>query len=162
METLKKFIENHKEDIDNAEWQKLSDELNVKSYALKTSFYITLNNAGINPLNDMNTIPPFFYTGILSLSMDKIHIPEHITVIGEKAFMYNVNISEIHLPTTLKSIGNYAFYKCESLNDLYYDGEVGELIKILNSAKNVFQDDDRLNQKYIQVHSKGKLYPILI
>ena len=110
----------------------------------------------------MSTIPPFFYTGILSLSMDKVYIPEHITVIEERAFMYNVNIKEIHLPSTLKSIGNYAFYKCEALNDFYYDGDVGELLRMLTFAKNVFRDEHKLDQKYANVHSKGKNYPIFI
>ena len=159
---LKKFIKENKEAIDNGEWKELSDKLNVTNYALKTEFFRMLLEVGINPLDNMYSIPPFFYTGILSLSMDKVYIPEHITVIEERAFMYNVNIKEIHLPTTLKSIGNYAFYKCESLNDLYYEGEIGGLLEMLKNAEDVFWDEHKLNQEYIQVHSKGKLYPIFI
>ena len=159
---LKKFIEENKEAIDNSDWGRLSDKLNVTSYALKAEFFKMLLEVGINPLDNMYSIPPFFYTGILSLSMDKVYIPEHITIIEEKAFMYNVNIKEIHLPSTLKSIGNYAFYKCGALNDLYYDGDVDELLKMLTFAKNVFWDEHKLDQKYVQVHSKGKIYPIFI
>ena len=159
---LKKFIEENKEAIDNSDWKFLSDKLNVTNYALKTEFFKMLLEVGINPLDNMYSIPPFFYTGILSLSMDKIYIPEHITIIEERAFMYNLNIKEVHLPSTLKSIGNYAFYKCESLNDFYYDGNVGELLRMLNIAKNVFRDEHILDKKYVQVHSKGEIFPIFI
>ena len=47
--------------------------------------------------------------------LEKIVIPEGVTILGSRTFMECSSLKEIVLPSTLKELGDYCFYGCKSL-----------------------------------------------
>ncbi len=58
----------------------------------------------------------------LRSNIEKIKVPESVTVIEDFAFENCSDLNEVTLPASLSKIGDKAFYKCEALKNIYFSG----------------------------------------
>lgn len=120
---LKDFIKEHKEEIDNNEWEKVYKSLNEKfntserfstggqanTSDLVGQFTEMVLETGINPLNYMLEIPCYF---ACNSNIESINIPTNITSIDFGAFWGCKKLTDITIPNNVKSIGRCAFLGC--------------------------------------------------
>lgn len=88
----------------------------------------------------------FSSTGIINLN-----IPEGVTEIGEKAFVYS-SVEKVYLPESLKTIRSYAFGQCDSLKEIHYAGTKTQWNNITKSTH--WFDGE------IKLYCKGALFPV--
>ena len=55
-----------------------------------------------------------------------IIIPEGVTIINDKAFAWNQNLSSLDLPNTVTQTGEATFYRCDALTTLYIPDSVNQ------------------------------------
>ncbi|NCA91837.1 hypothetical protein EOM82_01110 [bacterium] len=91
-------------------------------------------------MTEIIAVPP----GITS-----VILPESITNIGTREFLYGNSLASIIIPASVTSIGNWAFYTCEKLyeiivdeNNLYYSSQDGIIYnknktKIISAAQGI-------------------------
>ena len=82
-------------------------------------------------------------------NLEKIVLPEGLTIIGETSFYGCEQLSEIHIPTSVTKVGSSAFYDCKSLKNVNLLGIISiergafvgcenlETIKIGENAKTI-------------------------
>ena len=115
---------------------------NIKDSSAISTITQLLRLSGINPLDRMVAIPPYY---LHNTNITTFDVPEHIQVIRSRAFLQcqkltKVNISEgvelilaeafsfcsqlrdVSLPKSLKFIGGGAFYLCGNLKHIHYSG----------------------------------------
>ena len=113
METLRHFIDTHKEYIDNNDFSSLYSLLpiSIKRSALTDLLF----KAEINPLNYMKYIPPNFLS---DSRISEFELPEHIDAIGARAFSNCFYLKDLKLNSKLEAIHDNAFYQCVSLKSI--------------------------------------------
>lgn len=111
---IQEFIENNIQLIDNNEYQKLYTLIHnmpVNAPPLSGVTQVLLE-AGINPLEHMSTIPPYYSA---HLSIDSVDIPSTIVHIEASAFEHCDKLTSVVLPQSVKTIADFAFYNCKNL-----------------------------------------------
>ena len=71
-----------------------------------------LLESGINPLDHMSRIPPYYAA---YLPVDSVDIPLTIVYIEESAFESCDKLISVVLPQSVKTIDDFAFYDCRNL-----------------------------------------------
>ena len=66
-----------------------------------------INNAGIDPLDFMNSIPPYYFS---HTDIEEVHIPDHIKKIDKSAFVESAVLRDVYIPQSVNSIGTRDFY----------------------------------------------------
>lgn len=98
-------------------FQQIDDDSldNRRDYYVTPLFTNILLKAGINPLNFMDTVPPYYAFG---LDIKSIALPDNIKKIDEYAFAECENLTYVKLSNNLEFIGNGAFEGCKNLKQL--------------------------------------------
>ena len=60
--------------------------------------------------------------GSYTAGIESITLPSTLEGIGDRAFLYQDDLTELDLPEELTSIGSYAFAGCRSLSDIHFTG----------------------------------------
>lgn len=55
--------------------------------------------------------------------MTSVAIPNSVTTIGNRAFLFNAGLTSVTIPNSVTTIGNGAFAECFSLTSVYYNAE---------------------------------------
>lgn len=110
---IKEFIEKYIPVINNNDFTFLYnhalDELDDESYIGELTF--ALNQAGIDPLEHMSSIPSDYYNSYPAKSIPPI--PSHITAIMSQAF-FDSEVTSIRVPGNVTILRETAFdYACE-------------------------------------------------
>lgn len=53
-------------------------------------------------------------------SMEKVNIPDTVTIISNRAFQYCTSLKSVTIPYSVKSIGSYGFYNCTNLENVVF------------------------------------------
>ena len=144
-ERLKTFLQNHKEDIDDNNFEEIYNDDNIlmDDYFTMTKLFFS---TGINPLKYMSFVPAFYMEDFKDL--EEIEIPEGIKEIGKEAFYGCTNLKKIYLPSTLQVIESAAFDNCGSLKDIYFNGTTEQWSRLP-----IGENNDNLY--YANIHCKG-------
>ena len=118
-ERLKIFLQKHKEDIDDNNFEEIYNDDNIfmDDYFTMTKLFFSI---GINPLKYMSFVPAFYMEDFKDL--EEIEIPEGIKEIGKEAFYGCTNLKKVYLPSTLQVIESAAFGDCDYLTNVYFNG----------------------------------------
>lgn len=130
VEKIKKFIETHRDDINNGNFEKIY-HIDASVNSDLTQLF---NKQGIDPAKYMDSIPkgylPYLYrqTYIIpdnikiiedeafnSDLFEHIKLSKNIITIGNRAFSNNNNLKDIILPNSVKTIGKECFDYCGNL-----------------------------------------------
>ncbi|MBR1789022.1 MAG: leucine-rich repeat protein [Bacteroidaceae bacterium] len=110
-------------DICVVNWDTDGDgELSTEEAAAVTSLNQKFRNKAIVSFDELR-----YFTGLTSLendfwychSLERVTLPDSLTVIGENSFRQCEKLTCIHLPDTLERIGENAFEGCSSLKTLF-------------------------------------------
>lgn len=144
-ERLKIFLQSHKEDIDDNNFEEIynDDDILMDDYFTMTKLFFSI---GINPLKYMSFVPAFYMEDFKDL--EEIEIPEGIKEIGKEAFYGCTNLKKIYLPSTLQVIESAAFDNCGSLKDIYFNGTTEQWSRLP-----IGENNDNLC--YANIHCKG-------
>lgn len=144
-ERLKIFLQKHKEDIDDNNFEEIYNDDNIlmNDYFTMTKLFFSI---GINPLKYMSFVPAFYMEDFKDL--EEIEIPEGIKEIGKEAFYGCTNLKKIYLPSTLQVIESAAFDNCGSLKDIYFNGTTEQWSRLPI-------DENNDNLYYANIHCKG-------
>lgn len=126
-DSLKKFLNYTKQDINNNDWNKvfnLTNILNVRDYY---NFLNLIKMASIDPLPYIKYIPEAYFK---DSDIKKYKVPNNIKNIYHNAFCRS-KIEKIYFPTSLIYIATNAFKDCNNLKEIIYEGTVEELDKRL-------------------------------
>ena len=110
---LKEFIENHSEDIDTYNFEKVYQAMPLN---ITRKFTLLLYKLGIDPLLYMSEVPENFL--IDSTSIKSITIPNNIKKIGSYAFSDCTNLKNVTIGNSVKRIEDGAFYNCSGLTSI--------------------------------------------
>lgn len=103
-QSIQQFIE---ENIDLIDDNKFNDVYNnIKSYKFKRLFTEAMLEAGIKPLNYMESVPPCY---LYESTTQHIDIPVGIVVIDTHSFASCRHIKEVTIPEGVIKIGEGAF-----------------------------------------------------
>ena len=111
---LKQFVEENIDLINDNDFSAVYNK--IKSYKFKRLFTEAMLEAGINPLNYMEAVPPCY---LYESTIQHIDIPVGIVVINTHSFASCRHIKEVTIPEGVIKIGEGAFYKCNSLEVLH-------------------------------------------
>lgn len=136
---LKKWLINNpkvREWIETENWGSLYENCMVDLSNFATGkLTALLLEAGVDPTPNLtskgNTAVPDAYM-YKCISVEKVCIPEGITVIGDDAFKGCTSLKEVELPSTIKEIGESAFFHCLNLERI--DLTKGPIEKIRRGA----------------------------
>lgn len=106
---IQKFLEKNIQLIDNNEYDELYSLLPETAASELTH---VLLEAGINPLEYMSRIPPYYSA---YLSIDSVDIPSTIVDIRGCAFERCDKLTSVVLPQSVKTIDDFVFYNCKNL-----------------------------------------------
>lgn len=92
---------------------------------LTSEFTQLMLDLGINPLDYMDRIPPYY---LMDREVSVFNVPKHIKVIGREAFSGS-SIKQINIPQDceLSIIENYAFDNCDELTEIELSDNVNEI-----------------------------------
>ena len=82
-------------------------------------------------------------------SITSVTIPDSVTSIGDSAFQGCSNIEKLIIGKGVKSVSRYAFYNCDSLSDVFYNGNVEDWLNI--------QFDEDTYFKFKTIYFEGKI-----
>ena len=141
-ERLKIFLQKHKEDIDDNNFEEIYNDDNIfmDDYFTMTKLFFSI---GINPLKYMSFVPAFYMEDFKDL--EEIEIPEGIKEIGKEAFYGCTNLKKVYLPSTLQVIEYAVFGGCGSLKDIYFNGTTEQWSRLLI-------DENNDNLYYANIH----------
>lgn len=118
---LKEFILSNSNNINANRWAiiyfLLDENFSLNQISLFTS---TILDAGINPLNYLQTIPQGFLGS--SFNKSSFTVPEGVKYINPNAFHNAAGLKEINLPKSLKVIRAEAFSNNFDLHLINYSG----------------------------------------
>lgn len=127
----KKFIDDHKELIDEHRWAELYEELFATFWCFDDGdcneigkFTELMISDGVDPLEKLDYIPEHYLTGA---SIEKFVVPKHIKRIKQFAFANCSQLTDIIIPNGVTSIDYGAFCGCESLVQAHIPDSVTEL-----------------------------------
>lgn len=115
---IKEIIEAYIEEIDNNDFKELYSTLDgyISHEQLVPLLTETLLRVGINPLDHLEYIPPYYlYNNGL---MKTLNIRAGIKSIGTCAFGENRELTYLKLPKSCKKIAAYAFSHCYKLKKI--------------------------------------------
>lgn len=143
-ERLKTFLQKHKEDIDDNNFEEIYNDDNIfmDDYITMTKLFLSI---GINPLNYMSFVPAFYMEDFKDL--EEIEIPEGIKTIGKEAFYGCISLKKVYLPSTLQVIETAAFGDCDNLIDVYFNGTTEQWSRL-----SIGENNDNLY--YANIHCK--------
>lgn len=126
---IKQFIELQKKLIEQEQWDEfyLQARQFVLSGAEIGQMTGYLLDAGINPLEHLDSIPPHYLEGSPIKSFE---IPKGVKTIREKAFQNCEELTQIYIPKSVESIETFAFSGCSALNQIFYEGTFQEWTKV--------------------------------
>lgn len=75
--------------------------------------------AGIDPANVLTHIPDNYLRNAI---IDKYHIPENITSIGDRAFQSS-DIKSIIIPQNVQQMGDHVFFNCKELEECIIESD---------------------------------------
>lgn len=127
---MRRFINEHEEDINLDNWEKIYSALNNNYYIVTGEFTSLMYEAELNPLTGLDHIPNSFYT---SQDIKTFYVPDGIVEIGPFAFS-STFLDNISIPNTVKRIDNYAFLNCPHLNTIEYRGKKEDFLKTFPKA----------------------------
>lgn len=132
-EFVKEFITTYQKEIDADKWSELYKYSRWNDHLVEVgNFTETLLDAGIDPLEYLDSIPAFYLYGCTH--EHEITVPEQITVIHSFSLCNAACLTKIYLPKTLKSIEAESFTNCSNMvNDeleIIYDGTVADWQKV--------------------------------
>lgn len=112
-----KDLDRNRFDIIYNVFQQIDDDslVNRRDYYVTPLFTNILMKMGINPLNFMDMVPPYYAFG---LDIKSIVLPNNIKKIDEYAFAECENLTYVKLSNNLEFIGNGAFEGCKNLKQL--------------------------------------------
>ena len=117
--SLKNFIEENIDIIEQKNWRNLYDLASVHIPFQIGNLTTNLMYAGINPLDDLEVILPEMFSNSM---LQKIELPVQISVIKRQAFKNCYELKEITLPPSLIRIDDQAFDDCYDLHTIKYSG----------------------------------------
>ena len=99
--------------INSGEFESLYQEakLTVAASDISTLTALLLES-GIDPLEDMSSIPRYFLFGS---GISTFKVPKHIEIIQEQAFGKCYNLEEVILEGNLQGIHSEAFFQCSNI-----------------------------------------------
>lgn len=126
----------------------------VQLHVIGETTKLFYNALKTDPLNTLSEVPDYFLT---FTDLTKIKIPNHVTIIGDYSFAFNIGLKEVILPSNLKVLGvscflsspkleeitipksleeikSRAFESCPKLNKIYYEGTFEDFLKIKNNV----------------------------
>ena len=113
--TLKFFIEEHIDLIDNNNWDTFYRLANLEFTNLRSIGVLTeiLLEAGINPLEYITgKIPEGYLADSDSVTDSNFYLPDTTEIIGKGAFAWCMNLRNVQLPDSVRLIGQHAFAGC--------------------------------------------------
>jgi hypothetical protein len=70
-------------------------------------------------------------------SLTNIIIPEGVTSLAKNSFRECSSLVKVTLPKTLQTLGDYAFADCTSIQEVYYNGELEDYLKVQVPGPNI-------------------------
>ena len=115
---IKEFIEQNIDLIDNDEWEKVYNKINLSRLSIDRTgeFTDAMLEAGLDPLVRLDYIPSYYL--INSDIEGEFYIPNHIKSIGDYAFRNCSSLTNIIIPDSVTSIDYGAFNDCSGLKFL--------------------------------------------
>lgn len=112
-DTIKEFIEQNIELIENNKWKEVYEKAAVDLNYDTGKFTEFMLAADIHPENYLKELPKMFLCNGRNIS--NFYIPNDITRIGDHAFYNCGSLASVTIPNSVTSIGDYAFYNCYKL-----------------------------------------------
>lgn len=120
-EEINEFLERHKEDLKNNNWDKIFEGAEFNGKTNRFSFYkhfliYTLLSLGSDFMTYTSEIPAYLFHNCVFIT--SITLPSSIKKIGDHAFHGCVSLKSIVIPNSTVLIGDEILYACESLTEV--------------------------------------------